>query len=494
MKNKHVTDSPSLFTRRQAIRGAAGLGAASFLGCGPAGASDRSRTQSLAQGLGPGAPRVAILGAGAGGIAAAYFLSGECDVTIFEARNKIGGHCDTQVVSYQGQPVTVDLGAEFFHPATHPIYVTLLEQLGLYNAANPGTDDQTLAAPGGLDIFPTRGFFNTFSSTYPELTPVSAVDFVIYSELARGAVLGNMSWDTPLSTWIEGLAVDSSFKNDILFPWITSLIGTTRANAAGTTARSILQTYALAFPANFLQGATTYNSKIGLQGNLQVILSNSPGTATQLNAAVQSLAFDGSTWTVTTSAGVFGPFDAVVVNAPPHVSKGFLASLPWAADIVSILNTYRYFDSTIMIHTDPVYEFWDRDFWTAYNGEVNGGECEGSVWLGAIQPKLPNGNKVDVFKSWVNERPAPKQILLQRTFQHPLITPAENQAIRALNGVQGYNGLYFSGQHTTGMDSQEACVWSAMQVAAQLAPSSATLASLNAALQTSGLTGISYLP
>jgi hypothetical protein len=49
-----------------------------------------------------------------------------------------------------------------------------------------------------------------------------------------------------------------------------------RGDARRASARSILQTFALAFPANLLEAATTYNSKIGLQGNLQRMLDRSP--------------------------------------------------------------------------------------------------------------------------------------------------------------------------------------------------------------------------
>ena len=113
-------------TRREILKGAAvGLSA---LGAGvtlaaPAQAAKRER--------------VAVIGAGAGGVAAAYFLAGTHDVDVFEARSRIGGHCDSRTIDYKGHPVTVDLGAQFFHPDTHPLYVTLLEELGLYDPANP---------------------------------------------------------------------------------------------------------------------------------------------------------------------------------------------------------------------------------------------------------------------------------------------------------------------------------------------------------------------
>src|SRR3954466_14029443 len=112
-------------TRRDALKGAAGLAA---FGALPAGAAANGRD------------RVAIIGAGAGGVAAAYFLAGRFDVDVFEARARIGGHCDSRPSPHRRRRVTVDLGAQFFHPDTHPIYVTLLEELGLSHPEPPEAD------------------------------------------------------------------------------------------------------------------------------------------------------------------------------------------------------------------------------------------------------------------------------------------------------------------------------------------------------------------
>jgi predicted NAD/FAD-binding protein len=86
----------------------------------------------------------------------------------------------------------------------------------------------------------------------------------------------------------------------------------------------------------------------------------------------------------------------------------------------------------------------------------------------------------------------PTRILLQRRFKHPLISRSTIDAARALGSLQGRDGLYFSGVYTTGFDSQESAVYSAMQVAESLAPGSQTLASLKARLAARGLAGISY--
>ena len=478
-------------TRRDALVGVASLGA-SALGC----SAETEAGGSVSLGL--GAAKVGIIGGGAGGLAAAYFLDGVCDVELLESRSKVGGHCDSQLVDYAGQPITVDLGAQFFHPATHPIYVTLLEELGLYNPDAPN-GDETLEAPGSVCIFPMTGgypFGNgwpRFCSTQPLLTPFRAVDFAIYSQVARQAVLGNLSFEVRLDDWINGLPVSRDFKDNLLFPWLSALIGATRQNAVRSSARAILQTFALAFPANIFEGASTYNSRVGLGGNLDRLLARAASARVQLNAGVTSVGYDGAKWTVQTPTGTYGPYDALIVNAPPHVSKGFLAGLPWASDLLGLLERYEYFDTRIAIHTDAAYIHRDKSFRCVYNAGIDGVECEGSVWLGGIHGKLANGGSIDIYKSWVQHRRAePKNILLQRSFKHPLITPDVIRAARSLAGLQGRNGLYFSGQQTTGFDLQEAAVYSAIKVADALAPSSPKLASLRQRLQARGRTGISY--
>ena len=456
-------------TRRDALKGAVGL---ATLGVRP----PRS-----------GRDRVAIIGGGAGGVAAAYFLAGSFDVDLFEARPRIGGHCDSRVVRHRGRRTTVDLGAQFFHPDTHPIYVTLLEELGLYDPEHPG-GDATLESPGSLCIFPTTGGAPVFSSSHPLATPERAGDFAAFTQLARQAVLSDLAWETSVDAWIRSLPLHDGFKTDVLYPWISATIGCTRGDARRTSARSILQTFALAFPANLLESPTTFNSKIGLQGNLQRMLDRTPRARVHLRAPVRAVCRRRAGWFVRTPAGWKGPYRYVVLNAPPHAGRELLRPLPAFDDVTALLDAYRYFDSRLVVHTDPAYMHHDRRNWAAYNAGARGPGAEGSAWLGALQD-----TRVHVFKSWATRRRAdPEHILLERRFKHPLITRSTIRAARALRSHQGRHGLYFSGHYTTGMDLQESALYSAMQVAEALAPHSRRLASLDARLKARGRAGISY--
>src|SRR5260370_22477 len=117
-----------------------------------------------------------------------------------------------------------------------------------------------------------------------------------------------MSYEITVDAWIRSLPVSQSFKNTILYPWITSLIGTTRANALISSARSTLQTFALAFPSNIFAGATTYNSQIGLQGNLQKLLDRIPGVNVFVNAPAPGL-----------TGPVFSPCAGPLRAGPPQL-------------------------------------------------------------------------------------------------------------------------------------------------------------------------------
>jgi predicted NAD/FAD-binding protein len=479
-------------TRRDALKGAAGL---ALTGAGVAGAGRHLVPAARAAGGAGGAARrerIAIVGAGAGGVAAAHFLAGTHDVELFESRGRIGGHCDSRMVEHRGHRVTVDLGAQFFHPDTHPIYVTLLEEIGLYDPERPEAAE-TRESPGSLCVFPVGGGPPVFSSANPLATLPRALDFATFTQLARQAVLTGLPWGTSVGAWLRSLPFEQPFKDEVLAPWITATIGSSRAEAMLSSARAILQTFALAFPADLGRPATTLTSRIGLQGNLQRLLDSGPEVEVHLGAPARGLERARGRWFVRTPHGRRGPFEHVVLNAPPRVGRKLLRPLPGFAEATALLAAYRYFDSRLLIHADPAYVHADRANWAAYNVGVDGRRCEGSAWLGALHEPLPTGGTVDVFKSWATRRDDdPSAILLERRFRHPLIGRESLRAARRLRRLQGRGGLHFSGQYTTGIDLQESAVYSAMQVARALAPRSATLAALDARLAARGRAGIRY--
>ncbi len=438
--------------------------------------------------------QIAVIGSGMGGIAACWLCDSDWSIDLFESREKIGGHCDSVNVDYQGESFDFDLGAEFFHPDTHPLYVSLLEEVGLFDRENE-TIDQTLEAPGSLSLMSMEENRYWFNSKNTHWSIITTINFGLYTQHARNFILNDSDYEITLGNWIDGLPLSRYFKYRLLLPWMSALIGCNVEQARQASARSILQTFALAYPENLCAGATTMNSKIGLGGNLQIVLSQCENTNVWLNAGVTGLTKEQGQWYLTTEAGTFGPYDHIVVNAPPRFSKEWFAQLPQTTEIADILSQFEYFRARIVIHTDPTYivENDHPEYWCVYNaGIYANGECEGSVWLGGIHSDIPGESK-SLFKSWATSRhKEPQEVLAERTFYHPWITPQAIRASRSIREWQGHENIWFSGQYTTGMDLQEAALYSALKVAEQLNPYSPRIAALKTRLAERGITDINY--
>lgn len=413
---------------------------------------------------------VAIVGSGMGGVATAWLCDSGCTIDLFESRPKVGGHCDSRVIDYRGHPITVDLGAQFFHPDTHPTYWCLIRALGLESAR--------IRARASLGVKRIESEKSLFLSTRPLRTPINAMAFAFYAVAARRLILNDGSFELTLDDWLGGLKLPRYFKRDIVAPLIAAFIGTSVENARRSSARSILQTVALAFPRNVMKGAETWNFTIGLEGPITRMLESCRNATLYLSTRVTALEWSDAGWFVHAGPDRKGPYKAVVLNAMPHASRGLLKEVPWAGDVVNLLSKYEYFKARLAIHTDPLYVPADRRDWAVYNAGIEGEACEGSVWLGGIHPSGLRG-PVDIFKSWISSRRRqPRELLLDREFDHPLITPDVIRAAHKLKDWQGFKGLWFAGQHTAGMDLQETALRSAMNVAKKLNPESPQLRTL----------------
>lgn len=75
--------------------------------------------------------KIAIIGTGIAGNVAAYHLSREHDMTVFEAGDHVGGHTHTHAIEQDGQRYNVDTGFIVFNDWTYPNFIALLDELGV---------------------------------------------------------------------------------------------------------------------------------------------------------------------------------------------------------------------------------------------------------------------------------------------------------------------------------------------------------------------------
>lgn len=75
--------------------------------------------------------RIAVIGSGISGMAAAYYLSRKHEVLLFEKDSRIGGHTHTVMVESSRGPLAVDTGFIVHNDRTYPNLVKLFAELGV---------------------------------------------------------------------------------------------------------------------------------------------------------------------------------------------------------------------------------------------------------------------------------------------------------------------------------------------------------------------------
>ena len=75
--------------------------------------------------------RIAVVGSGISGLAAAWLLSRRHEVVLYEANGCLGGHTDTHRVEVDGRVLSVDTGFIVHNPVHYPLLTRLFDALGV---------------------------------------------------------------------------------------------------------------------------------------------------------------------------------------------------------------------------------------------------------------------------------------------------------------------------------------------------------------------------
>ncbi|MDR6981340.1 putative NAD/FAD-binding protein [Streptomyces sp. 3330] len=436
---------------------AAGLGAAAVLtgiavGAKPAHAATAVSTRQ----------RVVVIGGGIAGVATAWLLDGQHDVTLLEAASSLGGHATSVPVDVDGHNVMVDLGAQFFGPYSHPIYNKLVTSV-LQVPTVPNQLDNTVfqyGAPTPLMVSPSTDRPITDLLQYlPALQAVAEL-----MDRARD-LEARRDWNTTVADLVEAMSVDETLKESFVYPYVASVNGATISQAKEFSARAAL---ALAVRPLVNDKTEYVNARDGLQSVVSTLSNEFTSVTTRVNTRAVTLLRSGDCYEITDSQGRVHLADQVVLALPPEPAAALVAQLPQAGPLFSAYSRFRYMPARVAIHRDPIYMPASPADWSSFNITRDGEYCEASISYARLRGDAP------VYKSWVlHRREEPKQLLASMDFRHPLITPDFIQAQGELQRRNGAAGLWFAGSHVVDVDSQESALYSALTIAAELAPASA---------------------
>lgn len=414
-------------------------------------------------------PRVAVIGGGMAGVASAWLLDTACEVHLFEDRSTLGGNVQTLALPLEGGLVTVDIGAQYFHPGPYPTYVQLLETLGLW----PESTGEAVAFDASITLFdpaePQPRFVSPVlpGRAWPLAAPWNRDGLQAFQTTFNAAArreAANAPWRLAMADWLQRLRLSPAQAGGMILPWAASLNSGDVTQTGALSARALMVFAAGALPESPLDPVRYYVLRRGLIEPLQRMAAQFTQTQVHLGTPVQAVTpRPGGGYLVQAAGRPALAVDAVVFAASGPPTAALLAALPQAAAQREAVLQVPFYDAAVALHTEPAFAPADPRLWSFLNARIDGATCEASMWM---DPVL---GTTGLWKSWVSHRAAPAGTVAQAAFRHVLPAVAALPALQRLAALQGRDGLWFAGGWLLPFDSQETALRSAMVVAEGLA-------------------------
>ena len=390
--------------------------------------------------------RVAVVGGGIAGLGAAWALRGSCDVTLFEADPRLGGHAHTVDLTLDERTFGVDTGFLVFNERTYPLLQELFRQLNVPVARSEMS-------------FSVQQRQQQIEWCGSDLNGV----FAQRRNLLRPAFLG-MLWEllrfnrecTSLAEWGDDLSLaepigafldrrgfGTPFRELYLLPMVACIW-------------SCPVQQMLAFPISTL---IRFCHNHGL---LQV--ANRPQWFTVEGGSRQYVErLRAQLGTVHTGVPVLGLqrrpeggvrlhsargeelFDAVILACHGDQALALLGEQAHTRER-ALLGAIRYQANRAVLHGDASLLPQRRHAWAAWNFEAGPGNRPVCLHylINKLQP-LPTATPVVVSLNPLRE---PQQIWREFSYAHPVFDEGAVKAQAELPGVQGRGGVWFAGAWT----------------------------------------------
>jgi uncharacterized protein len=412
--------------------------------------------------------RVAVIGTGIAGSAAAWLISRRHDVQVFEAADRAGGHTDTRIVpGPQGIARPVDTGFIVYNETTYPLLVELFKELGVETEPSDmswslACERCELAYAGSL-----RGMFTPLRRMADRQHLSMLRDIARFNRIGRRVLADGTIQDDPLDVFLDAHGFGPAFRRHYLLPMAAAIWSSGTLAIERFPVRSLLT-----FLSNHgLLGVRSHLAWRTVTGGAQVYLSRLLAPLEgriALSTPVHAVRRHPRGVELTVGDGSVHEFDAVVLAG--HADDSFRLLQDPSAREQELLGPWQSSANERWLHTDATLLPDHRSAWASWNYHV--GDCRvptGDASLSYHMNRLQNlAGPQQVLVSINPPRPPRADtVILHDVVRHPTFDRAAVATQPHLDRLNGERGTYFVGAWQR-WGFHEDGLWSAVRVAAHL--------------------------
>jgi uncharacterized protein len=405
-------------------------------------------------------PRVAIVGSGISGLAAAHALRGRADITLFEAGAYFGGHTHTVDVTLpgtdDGRLVThgVDTGFLVFNERTYPNLIRLFAELGVQTARSDMSF--SVKVPDAMNGSGLEWSGSNLSSVFAQRSNLLRPKFLhmladivrfnrITTAMARSGREADMQ--QPLGDFLRAEKFSDPFRDWYFLPMMGCIWSCPTDQMLQFPVATMIRFCHNHGLIQITDRPQWWTVTGGARHYVEKIIA---GIADKrLNTPVHAVRRDEAGVRIVTDVGA-EHFDKVILAAHSDESLALLDA-PSAAERET-LGAIRYQPNRAVLHTDASVLPIRKLAWAAWNYEraqSKGGESAGvclHYLLNMLQP-LPFAQPVVVSLNPVAGI-ARKHIMGEFNYAHPVFDGAAIRAQKSVPLLQGRQHTFFCGAWT----------------------------------------------
>lgn len=413
--------------------------------------------------------RIAIIGGGISGLAAAYLLAPEHRITLFEAENRLGGHARTVLAGRNGdQPV--DTGFIVFNYANYPNLTRMFHDLDVpverSDMSFGATINDGLVEYGLNDL---NAVFGQRSNMARPAFLRMVRDILTFNAKAEAAATSD---DVTIGALVDQLGLGEWFQSYYLMPICGAIWSTPPEGIRAFPAKSLLsffRNHALLSATGQHQWWTVSGGSISYVSRLADHL-RTRGVALRTGQPIASVRRQNGQVFVRPVQGEEEEFDEIIFATHSDDALRLLAD-PSAAETAA-LGDLNYQDNHVILHADEAQMPKRKACWSSwvYKSDTRKEEPQIGVtyWMNRLQ-NIPQSDPL--FVSLNPSQPVrDEKIYEEVTFRHPVFDKAAIQAQSKLADLQGQNNTWFAGAYTR-HGFHEDGFNSAKRIARNLAPS-----------------------